>query len=71
MTTTIEWRVTCRGLGPRYYDGRWGRLDARHYAQARSHLEPVIWWRENYGRGTGPWINLDDRDPNTITEVTA
>ncbi len=71
MTTKLEWRVTCRGLQPRYFDGAYAGWKAKSYADARLPLQPVIWWRENHGRGTGPWINLDDRDPNTVTEVTA
>lgn len=71
MTTTLEWRVTCLGLQPRYFDGKDARLEARCFAYYRAHLSPTVWWRENHGRGTGPWINLDDRDPNTITEAAS
>lgn len=71
MTTKLEWRVTCRGIEPRYFEGAWGRYQAASYAKGRPHLHPTIWWRENHGRGTGPWIDIADRDPNTVTEVTA
>lgn len=63
---TIEWRVICRGLEPRYFYGANGRNAASTYARARHHLNPITWWRENHGRGTGPWIDLTNRDPNTI-----
>lgn len=67
MTTTkIEWRVTCLGLQPRYFNGQWGRLDAHRYAEGRPHLQPTIWWRQDHGRGTSPWIDITDRDPNTV-----
>jgi hypothetical protein len=66
--TRIEWRVTCHGINPRYFDGTNARYHAWQYAQRRPHLHPTTWWRHRHPNdSTGPWINLANTDPRTVT----
>jgi len=71
VTPIIEWRVVCRGLEPAYFLGKNARYNAHIYAKHRPHLHPVIWWRETWGNGTGPWFDITNRDPNTTQVATS
>jgi hypothetical protein len=63
MTPGIEYRVTCRGLNPRYFTGPTGRYQAHQFAAHRTHLQPTTWWRRVYERGTTSWLNLEHTQP--------